>query len=137
MRRLFIMNMETNSHTTSPYIQLIEQIAVLQQEAKRLREQEAKRLREQEVQSVIESIQKQITYYNITLQELGYTNVPDDGLARRNSSKGVYYRNEEGQTWSGVGRQPRWLKEALLNGMKKEDFLVKDTEEEIIPLKNI
>lgn len=79
MRRLFIMNMENNSHTTSPYIQLIEQIAVLQQEAKRLREQE--------VQSVIESIQKQITYYNITLQELGYTNVPDDGLARRNSSK--------------------------------------------------
>ncbi|EOS6786161.1 type III secretion system LEE master regulator Ler, partial [Escherichia coli] len=78
------MNMENNSHTTSPYIQLIEQIAVLQQEAKRLREQE--------VQSVIESIQKQITYYNITLQELGYTNVPDDGLARRNSSKGVYYR---------------------------------------------
>ncbi|MCM5292876.1 hypothetical protein UP83_28045, partial [Escherichia coli] len=76
------MNMENNSHTTSPYIQLIEQIAVLQQEAKRLREQE--------VQSVIESIQKQITYYNITLQELGYTNVPDDGLARRNSSKGVY-----------------------------------------------
>ncbi|EOR3668303.1 type III secretion system LEE master regulator Ler, partial [Escherichia coli] len=75
------MNMENNSHTTSPYIQLIEQIAVLQQEAKRLREQE--------VQSVIESIQKQITYYNITLQELGYTNVPDDGLARRNSSKGV------------------------------------------------
>ncbi|EFF0227063.1 type III secretion system LEE master regulator Ler, partial [Escherichia coli] len=74
------MNMENNSHTTSPYIQLIEQIAVLQQEAKRLREQE--------VQSVIESIQKQITYYNITLQELGYTNVPDDGLARRNSSKG-------------------------------------------------
>ncbi|EOB6518696.1 type III secretion system LEE master regulator Ler, partial [Escherichia coli] len=72
------MNMENNSHTTSPYIQLIEQIAVLQQEAKRLREQE--------VQSVIESIQKQITYYNITLQELGYTNVPDDGLARRNSS---------------------------------------------------
>ncbi|EQA8497956.1 H-NS family nucleoid-associated regulatory protein [Escherichia coli] len=131
------MNMETNSHTTSPYIQLIEQIAVLQQEAKRLREQEAKRLREQEVKSVIESIQKQITYYNITLQELGYTNVPDDGLARRNSSKGVYYRNEEGQTWSGVGRQPRWLKEALLSGMKKEDFLVKDTEEEIIPLKNI
>ncbi|ENO4280954.1 type III secretion system LEE master regulator Ler, partial [Escherichia coli] len=75
------MNMETNSHTTSPYIQLIEQIEVLQQEAKRLREQE--------IQSVIESIQKQITYYNITLQELGYTNVPDDGLARRNSSKGV------------------------------------------------
>ncbi|EET1550152.1 H-NS histone family protein, partial [Escherichia coli] len=72
------MNMETNSHTTSPYIQLIEQIEVLQQEAKRLREQE--------IQSVIESIQKQITYYNITLQELGYTNVPDDGLARRNSS---------------------------------------------------
>ena len=61
------MNMETNSHTTSPYIQLIEQIEVLQQEAKRLREQE--------IQSVIESIQKQITYYNITLQELGYTNV--------------------------------------------------------------
>ena len=57
------MNMETNSHTTSPYIQLIEQIAVLQQEAKRLREQE--------VQSVIESIQKQITYYKYNLTRAG------------------------------------------------------------------
>lgn len=114
--------MDTNKkvYSATPYTQIIEQIEELQQEAKRLRDLE--------IRSVIDTIQKQISYYNITLQELGYSDVYDDGRYSKRSHKGIYYRNKDGQTWSGVGRQPRWLKEALANGMKKEDFLVNESD---------
>jgi DNA-binding protein H-NS len=34
-----------------------------------------------------------------------------------------------GETWSGRGKQPRWLVAALQSGQKLEDFLIADTEE--------
>jgi DNA-binding protein H-NS len=38
------------------------------------------------------------------------------------------YRHPENadQTWSGRGRQPDWMKEALAAGKSKDDFLIKD-----------
>lgn len=117
--------MDTNKkvYSATPYTQIIEQIEELQQEAKRLRDLE--------IRSVIDTIQKQISYYNITLQELGYSGAYDEGRCSRRSHKGIYYKNKDGQTWSGVGRQPKWLKEELANGMKKEDFLVNESDDNI------
>lgn len=42
------------------------------------------------------------------------------------SSGVVRYRNPANpdQTWSGRGKQPNWLKEALEKGASKEDFAV-------------
>ena len=34
------------------------------------------------------------------------------------------YRSPEGETWTGRGRMPRWLTEAMHHGMAKEDFAV-------------
>ena len=34
-----------------------------------------------------------------------------------------------GETWSGRGKQPRWLVAALQSGQKLEDLLIADTEE--------
>ena len=34
------------------------------------------------------------------------------------------YRSPEGETWTGRGRMPRWLTEALHHGKAKEDFAV-------------
>jgi DNA-binding protein H-NS len=34
-----------------------------------------------------------------------------------------------GETWSGRGKQPRWLVAALQSGHKLKDFLIADTEE--------
>jgi DNA-binding protein H-NS len=34
------------------------------------------------------------------------------------------YRDREGNTWAGRGAQPVWLREALKNGAKIEDFAV-------------
>lgn len=34
------------------------------------------------------------------------------------------YRSPEGETWTGRGRMPRWLTDALHRGKTKEDFAV-------------
>lgn len=49
--------------------------------------------------------------------------------ARKKSGDGtrkaaVKYRDAAGNTWSGRGLQPRWLKEALSGGKSLQDFAV-------------
>jgi DNA-binding protein H-NS len=43
---------------------------------------------------------------------------------RSDAGKGVAvrYRGPNGQTWSGRGRMPLWLREAVASGQSKEDF---------------
>lgn len=36
----------------------------------------------------------------------------------------IRYRSSEGQTWTGRGRTPTWLSDAIANGASKEDFAV-------------
>jgi DNA-binding protein H-NS len=37
------------------------------------------------------------------------------------------YRGPEGETWAGRGATPRWLKAAIKEGKKVEDFLIEKT----------
>ena len=53
----------------------------------------------------------------------------DDLFGRGGKAKGhvaVKYRDPKspGNTWTGRGRMPRWLSEAIRAGGKREDFLV-------------
>jgi len=53
----------------------------------------------------------------------------DDLFGRGGKAKGhvaVKYRDPKspGNTWTGRGRMPRWLAEAIRVGRKREDFLV-------------
>ena len=34
------------------------------------------------------------------------------------------YRNEAGETWTGRGKQPKWVTEALASGLTLEDLLI-------------
>ena len=36
----------------------------------------------------------------------------------------VKYRSPEGETWTGRGRMPKWLTDAMHHGKNKEDFAV-------------
>lgn len=36
----------------------------------------------------------------------------------------IRYRSPDGQTWTGQGRTPKWLSEAMANGASKNDFAV-------------
>lgn len=50
------------------------------------------------------------------------------GSGRVHSQKGVKvpakYVSADGETWSGRGLQPKWLRDAISAGHKKEDFAV-------------
>ena len=62
----------------------------------------------------------------ITLEELFEEPNKSSKVAKKAAVK---YRNpnNENETWTGRGKQPRWLLSQLQNGAKLEDFLVPST----------
>lgn len=59
----------------------------------------------------------------ITLEELM---AEPEKPARQNKKATIKYRNSENEneTWTGRGKQPKWLTQALGSGKKLEDFAV-------------
>ena len=62
-------------------------------------------------------------------RELGFTLeelVAAKGMKKSRSISPAKYRNPDdpAQTWSGRGRQPQWMKDALENGADRDDFLI-------------
>lgn len=49
--------------------------------------------------------------------------IPLDALVKKGAPR---YRNpaDSGQTWTGRGRQPRWIAEALASGRSLDDFKI-------------
>lgn len=56
----------------------------------------------------------------VTLQDLG---APAPAAAYR-SKRPVKFRDAQGNTWTGVGQRPRWVRAALANGAALEQFAV-------------
>lgn len=81
---------------------------------------EIERIRRAEKQEAIESIRALIATYKIDIaRELG------DKRAAAKTSAGLppKYRNSEtGETWTGRGPRPKWLKNALGSGKLLEEF---------------
>lgn len=92
--------------------------AVLKAKAEELMRQ-AEEARKSERNEVIAEIKAKIADYELSARDLGF------GAAPKKSSKaaGVKYRGPAGETWSGRGRQPLWLSEAVAAGKNKADFL--------------
>ena len=114
------------------YGQMQKQIANLQREAEALKKKE--------VGGVVERIKAAIAYYELTAEDLfggrserssvskGANNGasrPARGTTQKGKKIPVKYRDENGNTWTSRGSQPRWLMAALASGRKLEDFLVK------------
>lgn len=99
----------------SRYKELKEQIAALQQQAEEARKQE--------MASVIAEIKAKMAEYDITLKDL---EAAIRGKGRRRASSGVAkYRNPAtGEEWSGKGRKPGWLVQALEQGRSIEEFKI-------------
>lgn len=104
------------------YLEIIEQISVLKRDADRLRRKE--------LASVIREIKSQIKTYGITAEDLGFDalrgasspqrgqSTSKKGIAGRRSGRKVApkYADSNGNSWSGRGKQPNWLKTYLSNG---------------------
>jgi DNA-binding protein H-NS len=75
--------------------------------------------------SAIAKVKALMTEYGLTLADIG-TRSPSTGAPRKSSGKvAAKYRNPAtGDTWSGRGLKPNWLKAALEGGRKIDDFAI-------------
>jgi len=115
------------------YQELMSRKAALEKEAAALQEQieNAQRVERAEVINQIKSLMAQ---HGISFTELGArSSGGSGGGGRARSAKpsptgrkvAVKFRDEAtGNTWSGRGLQPNWLKAALASGRKLSDFAV-------------
>jgi DNA-binding protein H-NS len=104
---------------TQTYAQIQKQIAQLQKSADALREKE--------LSGVVSRIKEAIAHYGLTAQQLGFSGaVPTKGGAKKTGAKagGAKYSDGKGKFWSGMGKRPYWLRDALAAGKTLEDFRV-------------
>lgn len=91
-------------------------------------------LRQKEVSGVIERIKAAIATYQLSAQDLGFgaraaapaaPRAKNAKRGRKAAARGAaQYRNVDGRTWSGRGRRPAWINEALAAGKSLDDFRV-------------
>jgi len=110
------------------YSQMQKQIAKLQREADALKKKE--------VGGVVARIKEAIQHYELTPEDLfGGRGSKGTFASKQKVSSGksglkgkkvpIKYRDENGNTWTSRGSQPKWLVAALASGRKLEEFLVK------------
>ncbi len=117
------------------YAEMMAQIEELQKQAEKIRKEE--------FASVVKAIKTQIRDYGITAQDLGLglgsagevgknAKRPGGKSARKVSVKRLRarvkvapkYRDHEGNTWTGRGKQPKWIVAALSSGRTLDSFLI-------------
>jgi DNA-binding protein H-NS len=110
------------------YTQVQRQIAKLQREADALKKKE--------VGGVVARIKEAIQHYELTAADLfdgrgskGTSSSKQKVSSSTSGLKGkkvpIKYRDENGNTWTSRGSQPKWLAASLASGRKIEEFLVK------------
>jgi DNA-binding protein H-NS len=78
--------------------------------------------RKQERSEAIAKVKALMSEYGLTVLDLS-NKTPAKSSGVKGSKVAVKYRNKAtGDTWSGRGLQPKWLKAALAAGRKIEDF---------------
>ncbi len=89
-------------------------------------ERQIEQTKKQERGEAIEKVKALMAEYGLTVADLGSR--PPSGKSKKGKAGGkvaAKYRNAStGETWSGRGLQPRWLKAALASGRKLADFAV-------------
>lgn len=120
------------------YSNLMGQIAKLQSQAEGLRQKE--------INSVIQSIQEKMRTYNLSPQDLDSKSSRGRRAGRKNQSQqkdtpmhnptqtrgraskvnmdAKFRHPETGATWSGRGRMPKWISDAVKQGQTKHTFAI-------------
>ena len=91
------------------YKDLQEQITKLQQNAEEVRMKE--------IDHAIEEIRALMSEYGLSIQDI--ESFTRKKRSKAGSANNVQFRDDSGNTWSGRGRMPAWLK-----GKNKEQFRV-------------
>lgn len=89
-------------------------------------EKEIESTRKQERAEAISKVRALMSQYGLTAADLNTKAAPKAAGSGKGGKVAIKYRNTAtGDTWSGRGLQPKWLKAAIAAGRKVEDFAVK------------
>ncbi len=106
-------------------------LAAIQEQIEKLTKQ-AEAIRAKEVAEVVAQIRSAIEHYGLTAADLGLGAAAKARKARVSVKKAgkkggkkvgaVKFRDDQGNTWTGMGPKPRWFKEALAAGKSLESL---------------
>ena len=110
---------------TQSYKQIQKQIETLQHQAEKLRKQESN--------GVIARIKVAIAHYGLTAEQLGFGATANGAKTKTKTktkakagkatpTRSAKYSDGQGNSWSGVGKRPYWLRDALAAGRTLEEF---------------
>lgn len=85
-------------------------------------QKKAHELQQQKKSAVLEEVKAKIKAYGLTAKDLGLVEVATAQPAMKNPVA-IKYRNGS-DTWTGRGRQPKWVVEFVASGKKLEDIQV-------------
>lgn len=87
-------------------------------------EEEIEATQKRERHEAIAKIKSLMTEYGLTSSDLA-AKPPGKPSSAKGGKVAAKYRNEStGETWSGRGLQPKWLKAAVASGKRVEDFAI-------------
>lgn len=88
-------------------------------------EQEIEATQKRERQDAISKVKSLMAEYGLTAADLAGKSTGSKPGAAKGAKVAAKYRNAAtGDTWSGRGLQPKWLKAALASGKKISDFAI-------------
>jgi len=87
---------------------------------------QAEEERQKEIAEVVAEIKEKIQEYELSASDLGFSGFGRKVAKGMNKASSVEpkYKGPNGELWSGRGRQPVWMKEAIEQGKDKEDFAI-------------
>ncbi len=88
-------------------------------------EREIEQTQKQDRSEAMNKIRELMSQYGLSLNDLSGKSTGRGSSAAKGNKVAAKYRNTAtGESWSGRGLQPKWLKAALAAGRKIEDFAV-------------
>lgn len=100
------------------YQEIVQKISELQKQAEEIKAREQA--------AVIAEIREKIEQFGLTAEDLGFGGKAPAGKKVPAARKvPVRYRDSAGNTWTGRGKRPGWLTQALANGKSMDDFLIR------------
>jgi DNA-binding protein H-NS len=104
---------------------------------------QAEALRKREVADIIVKAKVAIAHYGLTATDLGFGKAArkvgksaaaagaksnakgSKRAAAKQPARAAKFKDDQGHSWSGIGKRPDWFKAALAAGKTPEDLLVK------------
>jgi DNA-binding protein H-NS len=119
------LDIKLDNLSSDERLKLIEEIAetLSPQELLTLRDQiERGRQRklEEAKSAVLDEMKGKLSALGLTLNDV----VPSRRPRKSKTSVGVKYRSPDGETWSGRGHAPLWLRQLELQGHNREEYAV-------------